>query len=97
MTRQWRGLASLLQDAIEHGSRAIERVHVETARRPFAVLEALPLVDRPARAVRAVHDLNVAVTYLSIRLISRVVGVAVGAILDVAARREREDGLSGRR
>ena len=43
------GLRALLEDVVEHGSSAVERVHRETAERTFAVLEAIPPVAAPAR------------------------------------------------
>lgn len=77
---RWRGLKSLLQDVVEHGSRAVERVHLETARRPFAVLELIPPIAAPARVVHVVHDVVVTTSYGAVRLVNR----AVGATLDVA-------------
>ena len=40
--RRWRGLVALVRDGVEHGSRAVEKVHLETAERTFAILEADP-------------------------------------------------------
>ena len=34
-----RGLVKLAGEAVEHGSRAVERVHRATTARPFAILE----------------------------------------------------------
>ena len=42
-----RGLAALVRDAVEHGSRAVEKVHLEIARRPFTVLEHVPGIEAP--------------------------------------------------
>ena len=37
--KRWRGLKTLVHDAVEHGSRGIERVQKETAATPFGILE----------------------------------------------------------
>jgi hypothetical protein len=81
MTRykRWRGLTALLEDAVEHGSRAVERIHMETTRRPFWVIEKIPGVAAPTKVVHAVHDVAVGTTYEAVRLVNR----AVGAVLDV--------------
>lgn len=81
--RRWRGLGVLLEDAVEHGSRAVQQVHTETARRPFAVLEAIPLVAIPTRGVHLLHDAIVTTVYGVIRLVNRAVGSAAGVALDL--------------
>jgi hypothetical protein len=81
-TKKWRGLKALVQDAVEHGSRAIEQVHLSTAQRPFAILEALPGLDAPTRAVHRVHDVVVQTTYEAVRLANRSVGTALGVLID---------------
>ncbi len=81
-----RGLAALVRDAVEHGSRAVEKVHLEIAKRPFVVLEHVPGIEAPTRAVHAVHDLTVQSVYGSIRLVNGLVGTTVEAALDVVER-----------
>ena len=71
--KQWRGLKTLVHDAVEHGSRAVERVHIETAKRPFSVLEAFPGIGVVARGVHVIHDACVSSTYEMVRLVNRVV------------------------
>lgn len=78
--KRLRGLKDLVVDAVEHGSSAVERVHLATAKRTFDVLEALPGVALPSKGVHVVHDLSVKGVYGAIRLVNRAVGVA----LDVA-------------
>ena len=80
--KRWRGLALLVRDAVEHGSRAVEKVHLETTRRPFAILEHIPGLEMPTRVVHSVHDLTVISVYESIRLVNRVVGATVDVALD---------------
>ena len=62
-----RGVRALLTDTVEHGSRAVETIQLEAARRPFSVLEAIPPLAVPARAVHVVHDAVVTMTHASIR------------------------------
>lgn len=87
--KRLRGLKALLQEAVVEGSRAVERVQVETAARPFAVLEALEPVAAPARAVHAVHDAVVAGSHGMVRLWARGIGAALDVALDAAESRNR--------
>lgn len=84
--KQLRGLVRLVGDAIDGGSRAIEKVQKRTARRTFDVLEAIPVVAPPAQAVHVVHDACVGLSHASIRGVARVVGIGLDAALDVAER-----------
>ena len=79
-----RGVRALLTDAVEHGSRAVETIQLETAKRPFSVLEAIPPLSVPAKTVHVVHDAFVTVTHASIRGVNGVVGVALDAALELA-------------
>ena len=83
---KWRGLKALLVDAVEHGSRAIERVHLETAKRPFAILEQIPVVAEPAKLVHEVHDAVVGTTYALVRTANRAAGLTVDVALDAVER-----------
>lgn len=77
---QWRGVAALVRDGVEHGSRAVERVQLETARRTFAILEQIPPIAVPTRVVHAVHDKSVGTVHTMIRGIN----AAVGGVIAVA-------------
>ena len=81
-----RGLVKLLGDAVDGGSRAIEKVQKGTARRTFDVLEAIPPVAPPARALHVAHDACVGLTHASIRTVARAVGIGLDVALDVAER-----------
>jgi hypothetical protein len=72
--KRWRGLRALITDAVEHGASAIERVHLETARRPFEVIEQITGAPEPAQNFREVHDTIVSGVYTTIRLVNRAVG-----------------------
>ncbi|MBL8716585.1 MAG: hypothetical protein JNL79_11350 [Myxococcales bacterium] len=82
-----RGLAALVRDAVEHGSRAVEKVHLEIAKRPFTVLEHVPGIEAPSRAVHVVHDLTVQSVYGSIRLVNGLVGTTVEAALNAVEQK----------
>ena len=84
-----RGLATLVRDAVEHGSRAVEKVHVELAARPFAILEHVHGIETPTKAVHIVHDLSVQTVYGSIRLVNGIVGATMEAALDAVEKAER--------
>ena len=66
-----RGAVALTADVVEHGSRAVEKVHLETAGRPFRILEQIPGVNAPAKVVHVVHDLCVTSVYWQIRMWNR--------------------------
>jgi hypothetical protein len=88
--QRWRGLKSLLVDAVEHGSRAVERVQMETAKVPFDLLEAVPPIAVPVKVVHAIHDASVAGVHGSIRLVARAVGQAADAVIDVIESRSTD-------
>ena len=81
---KWRGLQMLVEEAVEHGSRAIERVQLETARRPFRLLALVPALAPAAGLVHAVHDAAVRTSHRSVRTVNAVVGAGTRAALDVA-------------
>jgi hypothetical protein len=78
--KRLRGLRALIEEAVEHGSRAVERIHTETAQRPFVILESIPVIAGAARVVHVLHDFSVSTTYGTIRLVNR----GVGQTLDMA-------------
>jgi hypothetical protein len=85
--KQWRGLSALIEDAVEHGSRAVERVHLATARRPFYILERMPGIAAPTRVVHSIHDVAVLSTYGSIRMVNHALGQLLGLTFDVLEAR----------
>jgi len=78
-----RGLRALLEDVVEHGTTAVERVHKATAARPFEVLDLIPPVAPAARGVRLLHDATVAGVYETIRQVNHLVGVTLSAAIDL--------------
>jgi hypothetical protein len=81
---RWRGVAKLVTDAVEEGSKAVERIQKETARRPFAILEMIPAIAVPALAAHVIHDATVSGVHGAIRLVTRAVDGTVGVAFDVA-------------
>src|SRR5687767_2183558 len=99
--KRLRGLKALVENLVEHGSRAIERVHLDTARRPFELLENIPVIAVPVRGVHKIHDTTVSASHEIIRLVNRTVSQTVDVALDViegshssdaAAPQERKEG-----
>ena len=87
MTQRWRGLKSLVVDAVEHGSRAVERVQKETVRRPLEILAMIPPLEVPVKGIQEIHDTAVSGIHGMIRLVTRVVGSTVDVVLDVVEER----------
>jgi hypothetical protein len=85
--KKMRGLSALVRDAVEHGSSAVQRVHMETTRRPFVLLECIPAISTPVRGIHAVHDLYLDGVYGTIRLVNRAVAGAVDAALSMGEPR----------
>ena len=80
--KRWQGLRALVVDAVEQGAHAIERVHLQTASRPFTILEHIPELAQPAHNIREVHDTIVSGVYTSVRLINQLVGKTLNVALD---------------
>jgi hypothetical protein len=89
--KRWRGLKDLIRDATLHGSGAVERVHLETARRPFHVLKQIPPIAAPTSSIERIHDAIVTTTYGAVRGVTRVVDAAADAAFDAL---ESADGAS---
>ena len=84
--QRWRGLKALVQDAVEHGSRAVERIQMETAKKPFDLLEQIPPLEVPVKGIRAIHDTAVGGIHGMIRLVNRVTGDTLDVVLTALER-----------
>jgi hypothetical protein len=82
MMDRWRGLFTLVGQAVDRGAAAIERVHLETAQRPFAVLERIPLLTVPAQSVHTIHDATASSVYALIRIVNDAAGKTIDAAID---------------
>jgi hypothetical protein len=80
--KRLRGLHALLRDAVDQGTAAVERVHLATAERPFAILERIPPTAPVARVVHVTHDAIASSVYFTIRAANRLVGAAASRALD---------------
>jgi hypothetical protein len=90
-----RGLRALLEDMVEHGTSAVERVHRATAARPFDVLDHVPPIAPAARGVRVIHDATVAGVYETIRQVNHLVGVTLSAVIDLCDEGAHAGGSEG--
>lgn len=81
---RWLGLSTLLGDAVEHATVAIQRIHMSTAQRPFSIIERIPPLTAPAQLVHEVHDSIVSNTYEQIRFWNATVQKVVHAALSHA-------------
>ena len=91
--QRWRGLKSLIIDAVDHGSRAVERIQMETARKPFELLEQIPPLAVPVKGIHEIHDTAVAGVHGVIRLVTQVTGKTLDVVLDVIEEQaDRGDG-----
>ena len=88
--KRLRGLKALVQDAVVEGSKAIEKVQVESAARPFGVLEQMEPLAIPAKGVHLVHDTLVAASHGMVRLWTRAIGTTLDVALDLAERGQKE-------
>lgn len=83
-----RGLVSLVRDAVDGGSRAVQKVQLGIAKRTFDILEAVPMVSAPTKVVHVVYDLSVNSTHGIIRLVNGAVGEAADVALEHLAHQE---------
>ena len=79
--QRWMGLKDLIQDGIEHGASALERLQKDVVVFPFLILERAPVVGPAAQVAHVLHDAVVSVVYATVRGVGRSVGDGVGAVL----------------
>ncbi len=87
MMQRWRGLKTLVNDTVEHGSFALENLQKKAARRPFDMLERIPKIRVPVQGIREIHDTAITNTHGMIRLVNRVVGDTLDVVIDVVEQR----------
>lgn len=92
---RWIGLGALVTDAVVHGARAVERVHLATAERTFVILEHVPVIGAPSHVVHVVHDGVTSAVYAIVRGAARVVGGAVVGGLRAWAATDPEERSKG--
>jgi pimeloyl-ACP methyl ester carboxylesterase len=85
-----RGLKDLLVAALRGGATTIEELHASIARKPFRVLERVPVTRLPAAATRVIHDGIAGGVYGGLRGLTWLAGGAAGAALAPRAGMEPE-------
>lgn len=80
--KRLRGMKSLVTDAVDKGSEAVERVQIETAKIPFDLLEKVPGMKVPASGVRRIYNMGVSNVHSMIRLVNHVAGETFDAVVD---------------
>jgi len=85
--QRWRGLKALVADAVDHGSRAVERIQKETAKKSFDLLEQIPPLTVAVKGIREIHDTALSGVHGMIRLVNRVAGETIDAALDAVERK----------
>lgn len=88
MMERWRGLKALVQDAVDGGSRAVERLQMQTAKKPFDLLEQIAPLKVPVQGIREIHDTAVTQTHGMIRLVNRVAGDTLDKVFDAVEQRQ---------
>lgn len=96
MMKRLRGLKSLVVEAVDQGSRAIEKVQIETAKVPFNLAERIPGLKVPASGVRVIYNTGVSNVHGMIRLVNKVAGDTVDAVLDTVDKPAGNDRPSGK-
>ena len=84
-----KGLKSLVQSAVEHGSRAVEKVQIEMAKTPFDLLEKVDPLKVPVAGVRMIYNTGVSTTHGMIRLVNKVVGETLDVVIDSVDQMEK--------
>jgi histone H3/H4 len=87
MTRSRKGIAKVIQEAIDRGATTVEEIHKSVADLPLKVLEERELLRRPAKEVRRVQDRSIGAVYDLIREINAQVGNVASDLLAKASRR----------
>ena len=88
--QRWRGLKALVVSAVEHGSRTIEHLQKETAKRPFAILEQIPPLEVPVKGIHLIHDAAVTGVHGMIRLVTKVTSETLDVVMDVVEEEQKK-------
>jgi hypothetical protein len=70
------GYGALLEDAVDAGAGAVQAVQESFTSRPYDVIEAVPGLGAPTRAVRTLHFAAIRATYATIRQVNHGAGAA---------------------
>lgn len=84
--RRWRGLKSLVHDAVDHTADLVEAANASTARTVVGLLSHVAPLAAPARVVGALHGAATAGVVAAVKGVNRAVQVVTEAGLDRATR-----------
>jgi hypothetical protein len=90
MMERLRGLKSLVIDAVEHGSRAVERIQKETVGKPLDLLEQIPPLAVPVKGIHEIHDTAVTGIHEVIRLVNRVTGDTLDVVIAAVEKHQEQ-------
>lgn len=93
--RRWRGLKSLVHEAIDRTVDLVGEGHESTARNVMRVTDRIEPVRAPARAVDAIRRVSTRGVLGSIKLVNRAVEAITDAGLDLVEARAREQSTPG--
>ena len=88
--KRWRGLKSLIVDAVEHGSRAVEKIQIESKKVPFALLSQVDPLKVPVQGIQAIHETAVTGVHTVIRAVYSVASGALDVVLDVVEQQQKD-------
>lgn len=80
--KQLRGAKDLLQEAVEAGVNATEKVHHAIAKKPYAVLGSLPVIAVPVRHIETVQTTITTGVYRAIRAVNKTSGTLATHLID---------------
>lgn len=92
--REVRGVQKLAEEAVHHGSRIIEGIQKDTAKRTFDVLNRVPIVAPASRLVQTVFDASVSLSHTGIRFVNKAVHRTIDVALDVVDAVDAKSGSS---
>lgn len=72
---------ALVHEAIDKGAAAVQGVQEELTARPYDLLEQVPPLEGPTRAVRTAHFAALRATYGAVRLVNRAVSAGASIVL----------------
>lgn len=84
--RRWRGLKSLVHDAVDHTADLVEAANASTARTVVGLLSHVAPLAAPARVVGALHGAATAGVVAAVKGVNRAVEAVTEAGLDRATR-----------
>lgn len=85
MNERLRGFKMLVQTAVDQGSRALERVQIQTAKIPFDLVAQIPGAKVPAEGARQIYNTGVSSVHTMVRLVNQVVGDTLDVVIEGAS------------